>query len=488
MFVDLATAQHLENATGQVNFISVTNTGSQVDGVGLSSTVSAHLNATLARTPGTSGLTVHNLLQDAVAKANAASAGLVTIFLVFGLFSIVAGAMLIVGIFSMIAEERKGEMGMLRAIGLTRRVIVLSYYFEGLIYSVGSALAGTFVGVLSGFILLYAYVHLVPVAGFTPSVLLNSFTYTEASLLTAYLVGFFLTLGTVALASIRVSRLNIVRAIRDVPEPPPPIRTYTFLAYVGGALLLAGLYLFATTYQGTSDASYPVLGARPRHPGRGTHRFPVCEEPARLQSHGRRPRDLERARAPADSRPRDEPLGEHLRYVRPGDHAGGRRPHDRLVQRTEPCLCPREDRFRPLGSHPCHSNRSFVPEPSRWQDQYHSRDLHAGTVHHRPARDLQRYRDRKPEQFPLGPIRGTLSSASPPRQSRTCRARSLRIRTSLRCSRMSFRLWPVKLISRSKVSRRTRSSMAFMRHPRTPRRPRTSIRPISTRFFRPITG
>jgi putative ABC transport system permease protein len=260
IFVDLPTAQHLENATGQVNFIAVTNTGSQVAGVGLSSTVATHLQATLSRTPDTSGLAVHTLLQDAVNQAQAASVGLTTIFLVFGLFSIVAGAMLIVGIFTMIAEERKGEMGMLRAIGLTRRVIVLSYYFEGFFYSVGSALAGTFVGVLSGFALLYEYTQLVPASGLSTSVLLASFTYSPDSLVTAYLVGFLLTLATVAIASVRVSRLNIVRAIRDVPEPPPPIRTYTYLAYVGVVALVAGLVLFATTFRGTSDISYPILG------------------------------------------------------------------------------------------------------------------------------------------------------------------------------------------------------------------------------------
>lgn len=260
VFVDLSTAQSLENTIGEVNFIAVTNTGSQADGVGLSSTVSSHLNVTLAHTPGTTGLQVHNLLQAGVAQAKASSTGLTTIFLVFGLFSIVAGAMLIIGIFTMIAEERKGEMGMLRAVGLTRRVIVLSYYFEGLLYSVGSALAGTFVGVLSGFLLLYEYTQLVPSSGVSTSVLLSSFTYSGSTLLTAYLVGFLLTLGTVAVASVRVSRLNIVRAIRDVPEPPPAIRTYTYLAYIGAISLVIGVYLFAVNYRGTTDISYALLG------------------------------------------------------------------------------------------------------------------------------------------------------------------------------------------------------------------------------------
>jgi putative ABC transport system permease protein len=260
VFVDLPTAQFLENATGEVNFIAVTNAGSQVGGIGLSSSVSSALNRTLAETPGTSHLSVNDLLKNGISQANSQGSGITEIFLVFGLFSIVAGAMLIVGIFTMIAEERKGEMGMLRAIGLTRRAVVLSYYFEGLIYSVGSALAGTFVGVLTGYILLYAYTLFVPIGGVSPGVILGSFTFSNDSLITSYLAGFLLTLGTVVVASVRVSRLNIVRAIRDVPEPPPPLRTYTYLAYLGAAALVLGSLLFAATARGDGDVSYPMIG------------------------------------------------------------------------------------------------------------------------------------------------------------------------------------------------------------------------------------
>jgi putative ABC transport system permease protein len=260
VFVDLATAQALENASGKVNYIAVTNAGSLAGGVGLSGAVSASLNRTLASVPGTSALAVYPTLQNAVSAATSASASLSSIFLVFGLFSIVAGAMLIIGIFAMIAEERKGEMGMLRAVGLQRRVLVLAYYFEGLVYSVGSALAGTLVGVATGFILLYAYIHIVPTTGLDTATLESSFTVTGSTLLVSYLVGFLLTLATVAIAAWRVSRLNIIRAIRDVPEPPPALKTYTYLAYLGAAALVLGLLLYATTYSGTGDVSYPVIG------------------------------------------------------------------------------------------------------------------------------------------------------------------------------------------------------------------------------------
>jgi putative ABC transport system permease protein len=260
VFVDLALAQQVDNLTGRVNLISVTNVGSQQGGVALSDGVSATLNASLARIPGTAGLKVQETLQSSLATAESAGSSVSTLFLVLGLFSIVAGAMLIVGIFVLLAEERKGEMGMLRAIGLTRRELVYSYYFEGLAYSAGSALAGTVLGVGVGYGLTYAFSVLYPEPGLSQGAILGAFTVLPSSLLIAYVVGFLLTLLTVVVASRRSSRLNVVRAIRDLPEPPPTLRVYTTLAYLGLLLLGLGTLLFLETFRGTTDFSYPILG------------------------------------------------------------------------------------------------------------------------------------------------------------------------------------------------------------------------------------
>jgi putative ABC transport system permease protein len=260
VFVDLATAQTVENASGLVNYIGITNAGSQQDGVGLSDGISAYLNTTLAGIPSASKLTVYEPLKDGVASANTSGTGIQTIFLVLGLFSVVAGAMLIVGIFLMLAEERKGEMGMLRAIGLRRSELVYTYFFEGLAYAAGSALAGTVVGVGAGYLLTYTFSILFASQGVTASAVLQSFTVTADDLVIAYVVGFLLTIITVAIASSRVSRLNIVRAIRDLPAPRPPLRLYTFLGYLGGVLVVVGGLLFAYTYQGATDLSEPIIG------------------------------------------------------------------------------------------------------------------------------------------------------------------------------------------------------------------------------------
>ncbi|MGA7922561.1 MAG: FtsX-like permease family protein, partial [Thermoplasmata archaeon] len=259
-FVDLALAQHLENLTGRINFLTVTNVGDQAQRLSLASSVSATLNATLASTPAAHGLSVTQLFATSLAAAQSAGSSISTLFLVLGLFSIVAGAMLIIGIFVLLAEERKGEMGVLRAIGLQGRELVYSYFFEGLAYSAGSALAGTFLGVGVGYGLTYAFGILYRTPGLPASALLDSFTVTFETLITAYVIGFLLTLVTVVVASRRASRLNIVRAIRDLPEPPPTVKTYTYLAYLGAATFAIGALLYATTHGGSSNLSYPVLG------------------------------------------------------------------------------------------------------------------------------------------------------------------------------------------------------------------------------------
>lgn len=260
VFVTLAAAQTIAAQPGAINMISVTNTGSQDAGVGHSDTVSAGLNASLAAIPAASGLTVYESLRAALASGATAGSSLSTLFLVLGLFSIVAGAMLIVGIFVMLAEERKGEMGMLRAIGLTRSQLIYSFYFEGLAYSAGSAFAGTVVGVGVGYGLTYAFSVLLGGSGLPQNAILDSFTVLPSSLIIAYVAGFLLTLITVYGASRRASRLNIVRAIRDIPEPPPTLRLYSWLAVLGALLALLGAYTFATTRGGATDISYPILG------------------------------------------------------------------------------------------------------------------------------------------------------------------------------------------------------------------------------------
>src|SRR3989442_15151142 len=65
-----------------------------------------------------------------------------------------------------------------------------------------------------------------------------TFHFDPTSVLTAFVAGTALTWVTILLASWRVSRLNIVRAIRDLPEPETQERSRDVL--VAGILVPLG--------------------------------------------------------------------------------------------------------------------------------------------------------------------------------------------------------------------------------------------------------
>ena len=109
--------------------------------------VAGPLNDTLASI---SDYSVQTVKQDGLQSADLYGSVFTSIFLVFGLFSIAAGVMLIFLIFVMLAAERRAEMGMARAIGTKRRHLIQQFLFEGYVYNLGAALVGIVIGVLVG--------------------------------------------------------------------------------------------------------------------------------------------------------------------------------------------------------------------------------------------------------------------------------------------------------------------------------------------------
>ena len=140
----------------------------------------------------------------------------VTIFLVFGLFSIAAGILLIFLIFVMLAAERRSEMGMARAIGMNRVHLTETFIAEGMAYNIGSALVGVLLGLGVAYSLIFALRQIFAEIGFDVAFHVN-----PQGVVISYAAGVVVTFATVAFASWRAANLNIVRAIRDLPEPEP---------------------------------------------------------------------------------------------------------------------------------------------------------------------------------------------------------------------------------------------------------------------------
>jgi putative ABC transport system permease protein len=143
-------------------------------------------------------------------------AGFTELFATIGAFSVLAGILLLVNLFTMLAEERRTELGMLRALGFSRRRLTRTFALEGLLYALPAALFGTGLGLGIGWLVA---VVAGPLLGVADDGARYPLVVEPASLATGAALGLLVSLVTVWLASTRIARLNIVRAIRDLPAP-----------------------------------------------------------------------------------------------------------------------------------------------------------------------------------------------------------------------------------------------------------------------------
>jgi putative ABC transport system permease protein len=197
-------------------FTFVSNTGGVEAGEPRSDAVAAKLNAALG--PLTSqGTSVEKPKQSVLNAAEQAGNGLGSLFLFIGSFSVIAGVLLLVNIFVMLAEERKSELGMLRAVGMKRSRLVRSFIIEGTVYALVAALLGILIGLGVGRAVVVVAARIF--SSFSDEDTFNlAFRFTPISLINGFAMGFLIAFVTVTLTSIRISRINIIAAIRDLPN------------------------------------------------------------------------------------------------------------------------------------------------------------------------------------------------------------------------------------------------------------------------------
>lgn len=236
MVMPLAQVQEI---TGEENItmVAISNTGTTYDSLDNGEEIIGQLIEEFRGDP----IGVNAIKQDTLDEAALASSAFTSLFVVFGLFSIGVGILLIILIFSMLAAERRSEMGMARAVGAQRAQLVQQFLSEGTIYALLAGLVGAFLGVGAAYLI-----------GFGLERLFDEFLdidpyVSPRSMVVAYCLGVVITFIAVAYASVRNSRLNIVAAIRDIPDVSSPVRkkrtiVIAVLALVIGALLtVAGL-------------------------------------------------------------------------------------------------------------------------------------------------------------------------------------------------------------------------------------------------------
>jgi len=249
LLMPLARAQQVLDRAGLVSTLLVSNRGGAASGAARTEEARRLLRPAAER----AGLEVRPVKDDGLRLADDEGAAFLSLFSAFGNFTIAAGVLLIFLVFVMLAAERRAEMGTARAVGTRREHLVEIFLYEGAAYDL---VAGA-VGALLGVAIAAAMVTVLGSALGAEGVEIRR-SFGARSVVIAYALGVLLTFAVVAISAWRVSRLNVVAAIRNLPEPARRQRRRGSVV-LGVAGVLLGL-LLATSGAGSARATPFVLG------------------------------------------------------------------------------------------------------------------------------------------------------------------------------------------------------------------------------------
>lgn len=207
--------------------VALSNPGGVADGAGHTRDVTEAMERAL----GPDAPPVVPLKEDVLATASETSSQLGDLFAAMGAFGTLAGVLLLVNLFVMLAEERRSELGTMRALGMTRSLVVAGFAAEGWLYAVAASLLGTAAGVGLGRVIVAFVAAAIERLGDDLGLQL-AFSVNGSSIAVGFAAGLGISVATVAAASVRAARLNVIRAIRDLPEPPRPPRRAVLLVSV----------------------------------------------------------------------------------------------------------------------------------------------------------------------------------------------------------------------------------------------------------------
>jgi putative ABC transport system permease protein len=248
LLMHLPAAQSFLGRTGEVKHVLISNLGGPMSGVRYTDEITRLLQPTLK----TFALEIDPVKRDALDAADAQGNAFMMMFTTFGSFSIAAGILLIFLIFVMLATERRGELGIARAIGTQRRHLIQMYLYEGIAYDLLAAAVGAAAGVLVAFGMVFVLASALGSQGIE-----IRHDVELRSVVVAYALGVLLTFVVGTLSAWRVSRLNIVSAVRNLPEPATHKRRKR--RWIGGLALIAfGALLVASGISGGTALPFLV--------------------------------------------------------------------------------------------------------------------------------------------------------------------------------------------------------------------------------------
>jgi putative ABC transport system permease protein len=224
----------VEGAAPPMWIVAVSNRGGIEGGAVLSDSVERGITQSAA------GLDpqVTQIKQQVLDMADQVGHDFTQMFTAMGSFGVLAGLLLLINLFVMLAAERKPELGMARAVGMRRSSLVGAFATEGFLYALLATLLGTALGIGLGRLLV-----VLSQSAFSSehNQFELYFTVKSPSLAQSFAISFVVAVVTIVVLSVRVSRLNIIRAIRDIAEPPSR-RKRRWLFVAAGAAVLGALW------------------------------------------------------------------------------------------------------------------------------------------------------------------------------------------------------------------------------------------------------
>lgn len=194
--------------------VLISNEGDFTSGAELTSSVVEQLETA---TSDLQGVDVEHRKQSVLDDAASNGAEFTTLFNGIGSFAVIAGILLIVNLFVMLSEERKTSLGVLRAIGFSRGQVAKSFTIEGAVYAFTATVAGVGAGIGVGWVLVQA---LKKIFFEENDFLTIGFDPQPESMMLAAALGLGITMLTIWVTAFRISRFNVIAAVRDLPQPP----------------------------------------------------------------------------------------------------------------------------------------------------------------------------------------------------------------------------------------------------------------------------
>lgn len=222
VFVALGEAQRLEGRPGEVNLVRVSNPGDVRGGLGETRAVMPALQAALNTTKtafpddaAVQALKVEPTKEQIVRRAELAGEGFTRFLSTLSSFTIMAGVLLVVNLFTMLGEERRIELSVMRALGLGRRHLVGSMTLEGALYTLPGAPIGGVLGIGLAWVLIKVVNEFVASQDALPiPFIIEPWTPVVAALL-----AMAFTLLAIAVTGVRLSRLHIAAGLKGLPDP-----------------------------------------------------------------------------------------------------------------------------------------------------------------------------------------------------------------------------------------------------------------------------